>query len=59
MGWFVKEFFGASPMLAMPVLALVIFFGFWAVMTFRTMRMKKTTVDAVARLAIEGDGDHG
>jgi len=55
-GWLVKDFFGASPMLALPKIALIIFLVVFVVVTIRTLLMKKSEVSAQAHLALE-DGN--
>jgi hypothetical protein len=55
-GWLVKDFFGASPMLAFPKIALILFLIVFVVVSIRTLLLKKTDVDARAHLALE-DGN--
>lgn len=55
-GWLVKDFFGASPMLALPKIALIIFVVVFVAVTIRTLLMKKSEVSAQAHLALE-DGN--
>jgi L-asparagine transporter-like permease len=55
-GWLVKDFFGASPMLALPKIALIIFLIVFVAVTIRTLLMKKNEVSAQAHLALE-DGN--
>ncbi|MEZ4248539.1 MAG: hypothetical protein R3B99_09890 [Polyangiales bacterium] len=55
-GWLVKDFFGASPMLALPKIALIIFLVVFVVVTIRTFLLKKSDVDARAHLVLEGEG---
>lgn len=55
-GWLVKDFFGASPMLALPKIALIIFLVVFVAVTIRTLLMKKSEVSAQAHLALE-DGN--
>ena len=52
-GWLVKDFFGASPMLALPKIALIIFLVVFVVVTIRTLLLKKSDVEAQAHLALE------
>ena len=53
MGWFVKDFFATSPMLAFPIVALLIFVGVFVALTVRVMRLPRADVDAMARLAVD------
>lgn len=55
-GWLVKDFFGASPMLALPKIALIIFLVVFVAVTIRTLLMKKSEVSSQAQLALE-DGN--
>ena len=55
-GWLVKDFFGASPMLALPKIALILFLVVFVAVTIRTLLMKKTEVSVQAHLALE-DGN--
>lgn len=52
-GWLVKDFFGASPMLAFPKIALVIFAVVFVVVTVRALLLDKSDIEAQARLALE------
>ncbi|MBX3247247.1 MAG: cbb3-type cytochrome c oxidase subunit 3 [Myxococcales bacterium] len=54
-GWLVKEFFGQSPMLALPKIALIIFLVVFVAITIRTLLMKRSDVERQARLPLEDD----
>lgn len=52
MGAFVREFFVQSPVLVLPVIALIIFMSVFAAVMVRVLRMKSGEVDALAHLAL-------
>lgn len=54
-GWLVKEFYGQSPMLVLPKIALFIFLTVFVVITIRTLFMKRSEVERQARLPLEDD----
>ncbi len=51
-----ESFFAESPLLLMPILGLVIFFGVFVGAMVLAARIRDEEVDACARLALEGDG---
>lgn len=55
-GYMAREFFQTSPLLILPVIALVLFVALFVALFVRTMRMRE--VDAAARLPLSED-DHG
>ena len=50
---FASEFFEQSPMLLLPVIALVLFFIVFLVVVIRVMRMKPSEADHCARIPLE------
>lgn len=54
-GYMAREFFQMSPLLILPIVALLLFVGLFVVLFVRTMRMPG--VDESARLPLEDD--HG
>ncbi len=54
-GWLAKEFFASSPMLLLPVLALVLFVGAFLAIVARTSRMSRGDAAGHANLVF-GDG---
>ncbi len=53
LGWFAREFFERSPVLAFPVIALCMFFGVFVVMFIRALRTPAATADALARMPLD------
>ena len=58
MGRMAREFFAASPVLALPVFALVVFTVVFVAISIRAMRMKQQDAEACASLPLVEDG-HG
>jgi cbb3-type cytochrome oxidase subunit 3 len=54
-GFMAREFFGASPLLVLPIVALVLFAVAFIALALRTARMDRGEVDERARLALEGE----
>ena len=54
-GWLAKEFFEASPMLLLPILALVLFIGAFVAIAIRTARMPGGDVTGRANLVFGGE----
>jgi hypothetical protein len=57
MGFMALDYFRQSPLLAMPVLALVIFMLVFALITLRAFWVSKARWDEVARLPLESDAE--
>lgn len=51
------DFFAQSPVLALPILALLIFSAVFVAVVLRTARAPKDAIDARARLPLMEDGD--
>ena len=58
-GSMAREFFGASPLLALPILALLIFAVVFVLLAVRTLRLRQSEVDQRARIALDEGGNHG
>ncbi|MBO6939024.1 MAG: hypothetical protein JJ863_28910 [Deltaproteobacteria bacterium] len=60
-GFMAREFFGQSPLLILPIVALILFAGVFFAVALRAMRMDRGEVDERAHLALEGDEEvsHG
>ena len=60
-GFMAREFFGQSPLLILPVAALLLFALVFLAIALRTARMDRGVVDERARLVLEGDEEvsHG
>lgn len=61
-GYMAREFFQSSPLLLLPILALILFVALFSVLVIRTMRMRG--VDEAAHLPLSDDhlsleDDHG
>lgn len=56
MSWIAKEFFEASPMLVLPVVALILFVTVFLGLSLKTLLMKRGEADRHAHLALEGEG---
>ena len=54
-----SELLATSPLLALPMFALFLFLAIFSVVVVMTMKKKAPAYDPVARLPMEGDGDHG
>ena len=52
-----REFFGQSPLLLLPIAALLLFALVFVAIAFRAVRMDRGEVDERARLALEGEGE--
>ncbi len=50
-----REFFAQHPMLALPVMALVIFVAVFAMIVVRTMRRQPAQFDALASLPLDAE----
>lgn len=48
-----REFFSQSPVLALPILSLMIFIAVFAGIVVRTMRRRPSTFEGVAALPLE------
>lgn len=53
LGNFAKGFFAAHPMLGMPLLALLIFVGVFALIVTRTFRMSAAKTQRLAEMPLE------
>lgn len=53
MSRFASEFFAQSPVLILPLIALLIFVGIFLFFTIQVLRMKTTDVERFARLPLE------
>ncbi len=53
-----REFFSQSPVLALPILSLMIFIAVFAGIVVRTMRRRPSTFEGIAALPLE-DGKEG
>lgn len=51
-GWLAKGFYATSPVLSLPIVALVIFLSVFTLVIFRTFRMKDNAVDELAALPL-------
>lgn len=56
--WMAKEFFAASPVLVLPVIALVIFMLAFALIACRTLLTRKAEFDRLANLPFEDEENH-
>ncbi len=54
-GWMAKEFFLRSPVLMLPVIALVIFMVAFVGITLRTLRARKQDMGRLAQLPFESE----
>tara|TARA_B100001750_G_scaffold146355_1_gene116908 strand:+ start:651 stop:839 length:189 start_codon:yes stop_codon:yes gene_type:complete len=54
-GFMAREFFGASPILILPVVALVLFAVVFVALAVRAARMDRGEVHDHAQLALQGD----
>ncbi|MCA9602882.1 MAG: hypothetical protein R3A78_10985 [Polyangiales bacterium] len=52
-----KEFFQQSPVLGLPVMALLIFFGVFVAAVVRVMRTPSAEIDALAQMPLK-EGSH-
>jgi hypothetical protein len=52
-----REFFAHHPLLALPVLSLVLFMVVFAVIVARTLRRRPAQFDALAALPLDGAGE--
>lgn len=50
-----REFFAQHPMLALPVMSLVIFVAVFAMIVLRTMRRQPAQLDALAALPLDAE----
>lgn len=48
-----REFFGASPLLGLPILALLIFTITFAVLSLRALRLGRARATSLAELALD------
>ena len=53
--WLVSDFFAASPMLAFPIVALLLFLVVFVAVSVRAMRMAGTDVDRFAAMPLDGE----
>ena len=53
MGYMAMDYFRQSPLLALPVIALVLFMLVFLAVTLRAMLTKKSRWDAIAQLPLE------
>ncbi len=53
MSRFAVEFFAQSPVLILPLLALLVFIGIFVFFTVQAFRMKNTDVERFSRLPLE------
>jgi hypothetical protein len=53
-----REFFSQSPVLALPILSLMIFIAVFAGIVVRTMRRRPSTFEGISALPLE-DGKEG
>jgi hypothetical protein len=51
-----SEFFAASPLMMLPVMALLLFLGVFTMATWRALRRKPAELEPIARLPL-GDDD--
>lgn len=56
--WMAKEFFAASPVLVLPVIALVLFMLLFAVIACRTLLTRKAEFDRLAHMPFEDEENH-
>jgi hypothetical protein len=56
-----REFFANHPMLALPVISLLLFIAVFAMIVVRTMRRRPSQFDALAALPLDGAAEltHG
>ncbi len=54
-GFMAREFFGQSPLLILPIAALLLFAVVFLAIALRAVRMDRGEVDQRAQLALEGD----
>ena len=54
-GFMAREFFGQSPLLILPIAALLLFALVFLAIAFRAVRMDRGAVDERARLVLEGE----
>lgn len=52
-----SELLARSPMLALPLIALFLFIGVFAVMFVMTMRKRALAYDPLARMPLDDEGD--
>ena len=55
LSWLASDFFSESPVLLLPVIALVLFFLVFTMMSLRALRMPREQVDALASLPFDSD----
>lgn len=56
-GFMAREFFGASPLLVLPIAALLLFALVFVAIAIRAVRMDREEIDERAHLALEGEGE--
>ena len=52
MSWIARQFFAESPVIGLPIVALLIFFTVFLLVTVRALRSRPDDVDALARLPL-------
>ena len=57
MSFMSRDFFHQSPVLWLPVVALLVFLALFTVVTVRALRRSKVEIDRVARLPLERGHD--
>ena len=57
MSFISRDFFHASPVMWLPVIALLVFFALFTIGTVRALRRSKVEIDRVARLPLEHGHD--
>lgn len=50
-----KTFFGASPVLGYPVIAMLIFLAVFLVVSVRALRKDRSEIDQLAKIPFEGE----
>lgn len=55
LSWLASDFFSQSPVLLLPVIALVLFFLVFTMMSLRALRMPREQVEVLASLPFDGE----
>jgi cbb3-type cytochrome oxidase subunit 3 len=53
-----SDFFAASPLLVLPVIALILFLAAFTAVTWRALRKKPAELEPIARLPLDDDREN-
>ena len=57
LGWILSDFFARSPLLALPIVAMLLFMAVFTLAGVRAALTNRAQIERMARMPLEGEGE--